>query len=655
MCQRGVYLISKLKLIVCKVLLTNNDSGINPRPNASIHYNDLLEILNLNNTKVPIFYGSQTGTARKFAVDLGHHLHLCGIRNLVIDLKQLSMDVLVNLSFLDKCVVVFVLATYGEGEPTDNSRKFMEILENSHERLNNLHFSVFALGNSMYTYFNAFGISVDRLLVKHGAKRFQAISLGDELNELESAFVAWRDQLTSSMINFFDMDNGQDCLNKQYERIYFLKRTTWNLPLIPYYIKLFISRTYVQQTLPYGTEHYVHVPVVVNEELYCGSSRSCRHIELDLSGTELSYKTGDHVALLAPNPPDIVKRIGDLLNVDLNTVINLEAVDSHSLIRHPFPCPCTYRHAFTYFVDITGPPGKNLFSACLNSIIDPDELQFVRLLISNSEEGKKLYSKWILEDHRGLTEVLQDLKTFRPPADLLLELLNPLKPRLYSISSSSLVHSRRIHITAAVVKYQTTSGRLFKGLATSWLYSLHVENCQQTYIKIPITIHSSKFYLPRSRTIPIIMVAAGTGLAPFRAFIQERIKMANDKGGRNGQMMLFFGCRHETEDFIYSTELKQACATGLLEIFSAFSRDSNDGTKVYVQHKLLQMGHKVWKLLDESHAYFYVCGNASGMARDVHSCLIEIIAKHSQLTNAAATNYVMDLRKQGRYRTDVWK
>ncbi|CAH8577082.1 unnamed protein product [Heterobilharzia americana] len=101
----------------------------------------------------------------------------------------------------------------------------------------------------MYTYFNAFGISVDRLLVKHGAKRFRATSLGDELDELESAFVAWRDQLTSSMTNFFDMDNGRDCLNKQYEGIYFLKRTTWNLPLIPHYIKLFISRTYVQKTL----------------------------------------------------------------------------------------------------------------------------------------------------------------------------------------------------------------------------------------------------------------------------------------------------------------------------------------------------------------------------------------------------------------------
>ncbi|CAH8856791.1 unnamed protein product [Trichobilharzia szidati] len=599
-------LFSKLMWVVPKWMLKSRDSDVSRQSKLVSDHKTFTEAVDLNNIKVPIFYGSQTGTAKKYAVCLGHHLHTCGVQNLVIDLRHLTMDMLVHLSVLDTCVAVFILATYGEGEPTDNGRKFLEDLENSDKKFNNLRFVVFGLGNSLYTYFNAFGKSIDRLLCKQGAKRLQAITLGDEVDDLENTFLTWRDQLTSSLMDFFNVySDNKDNLNMQYERIYSLKCKTWGLPVV----SRFLNRAYVPEKLPYGTENYVYTALVVNQELYNNSSRSCRHIELDLFGSELSYKTGDHVALFAPNPPDLVNAIGDLLDIDLDVMISLDAVDPFSLIRHPFPCPCTYRHAFTYFVDITGPPGRNLFSACINTITDPDELEFVQLLISKSEKGKELYSKWILEDHRGLVDVLKDLTSFRPPVDLLLELLNPLKPRLYSISSSALVYPKRIHITASVVNYQTNSGRQFKGLATNWLNSLQLESYQDTLnISIPVTIHSSKFYLPRSRALPIIMIAAGTGLAPFRAFIQERLKLADDKGGVNGQMLLFFGCRHENEDFIYSAELKQACDTGLLEMHTAFSRDSVDGTKVYVQHKLLEMGHKVWQLLDEYHAYLYVCG-----------------------------------------------
>ncbi|CAH8523720.1 unnamed protein product [Schistosoma turkestanicum] len=565
------------------------------------------------------------------------------------------MDLLANLSMLDACVALFVVATYGEGEPTDNAQNFMDDLKNSYQKLNDLRFAVFGLGNSMYTYFNATGKSMDRLLSKHGGKRLQALTLGDEVNELESTFMNWRNHLTSLLIDFFNLKgNDKNDLNMQYKRIYCLKRMKWDIPLISHFANMFINKSYVKKTLLYEAENYFYASVIINKELYHKSSRSCRHIELDLSDSQLVYKTGDHVAIFAPNPSELVEKIGDLLKIDLDELISLDAVDSYNLIKHPFPCPCTYRHAFMHFVDITGPPGKSLLSACLNSISNPEESQFVQLLISDSDDGKKLYSKWILEEHRGLVDVLQDLKSFRPPADLLLELLNPLKPRLYSISSSSLVHTNRIHITSAVVKYNTYSGRIFKGLASNWLKSLQLTSTQH-HLKIPITIHTSNFYLPRSRTIPIIMIAAGTGLAPFRAFIQERLKMAHDKVGKNGKMVLFFGCRHENEDFIYSDELKQACSTGLLEMFTAFSRDSVDGKKVYVQHKVLEMGNMVWELLDECYAYIYVCGNATGMAPDVHSCLVELIVQRSKLTRTAATSYLLDLRKQGRYRTDVWK
>ncbi|KAH8871738.1 NADPH--cytochrome P450 reductase [Schistosoma japonicum] len=635
----------RLKLILYKLLHEGHRVGVCNELEGSSH-DDILSVINRSSIKVSIFYGSQTGTAKKFAIDLGHHLHDCGIRNLVIDLRYLSMDILVNLSMLDTCVALFVVATYGEGEPTDNSRSFMDDVENSFQNLNKLHFAVFGMGNSMYTYFNAFGKSVDRLLSKHGAKRLRPLTLGDEVNELESTFINWKNLVTSALIDFFNLSNSnKNYFDKQYKRMYSLKYINWSLPLVSYYTNMLINKAHVKEMLPYGTDNYFYVPVIANEELNHESSRSCRYIELDLSTSQLRYKTGDHVAIFPPNPTYLVETIGVLLKINLNEMISLDATDTYSFVKHPFPCPCTYRHAFMYFVDITGPPGRSLFSACSSFIGNPKELH-----------NRKLYSKWILEDHRGLIDVLHDLKSFRPPADLLLELLNPLKPRLYSISSSSLVHPNRLHITAAVVRYETSSGRIFKGLATNWLKSLDSSrNQQHLNMKIPITIHTSKFYLPRSRVIPIIMIASGTGIAPFRAFIQERLKMAYDKAGKNGQMVLFFGCRHENEDFIYSDELKQACATGLLQMFTAFSRDSSDGNKVYVQHKLLEMGSMVWELLDELYAYIYVCGNAAGMARDVHSCLIDLVVKHSKVTTEVATSYMLNLRRQGRYRTDVWK
>ncbi|CAH8592387.1 unnamed protein product [Schistosoma rodhaini] len=547
----------KLKRILHKSLRRSHSISAECEPQRSNH-EDLLALMNRSSTKVSIFYGSQTGTAKKFAINLGHHLHNCGVRNLVMDLRQTNMEILVNLSMLDNCVALFVVATYGEGEPTDSARQFMDNLKNSYQKLDNLRFAVFGLGNSMYTYFNAVGKSIDRLLIQHG------------------------DHMKTTIISML--------------------------------LSLLIKNCIIK----------VHVLVAILNWM-------CLLLNLDL-----------------------VEKIGDLLNIDLNEMISLDAVDPYNLTKHPFPCPCTYRHAFMHFVDITGPPGKSLLSACLDSITNSKESQFVQLLISDSEDGKKLYSKWILEDHRGLVDVLQDLKSFRPPADLLLELLNPLKPRLYSISSSSLVHTNRIHITAVIVKYETNSGRIFKGLASNWLKSLQPTN-NQRHLKIPVAIHTSNFNLPRSRTIPVIMVASGTGLAPFRAFIQERLKMAHDKVGKTGQMVLFFGCRHENEDFIYSDELKQACSTGLLEMFTAFSRDCLDGNKVYVQHKVLEMGNMVWKLLDECYAYIYVCGDTAGMVRDVHLCLIELLVQRSNLTREAATSYVLNLRKQGRYRTDVWK
>ncbi|VDP35149.1 unnamed protein product [Schistosoma margrebowiei] len=230
------------------------------------------------------------------------HKHLQKIRSISSDCKPQRSnhedllavinrsDILVNLSMLDTCVALFVVATYGDGEPTDSAQHFMDDLKNSYQKLDNLHFAVFGLGNSMYTYFNAVGKSIDRLLTKHGGKRLQPLTLGDEVDELESTFINWRSHLTSLLIDFFNLnDHDRNYLNKQYKRIYSLKCINWNVPLVSHFVDMFINKADVMETLPYENDNYFYASVVRNQELYHGSSRSCRHIELDVSASQLRY------------------------------------------------------------------------------------------------------------------------------------------------------------------------------------------------------------------------------------------------------------------------------------------------------------------------------------------------------------------------------
>lgn len=192
------------------------------------------------------------------------------------------------------------------------------------------------------------------------------------------------------------------------------------------------------------------------------------HIELNIDNSKIKYETGDHVGIYPTNNENLVNRIGELLNVDLDSVFTLNNLDEDSSKKHPFPCPCSYRTALRHYVDITSLPRTHILKE-LAEFANDEEKEFLISMAKPSEQSKQLYSNWIVKNLRSIVHVLEDLPSVKIPLDHLLELLPRLNSRFYSISSSNKMYPKSIHVTAVYIEYQTPTDRLVKGVATSWL------------------------------------------------------------------------------------------------------------------------------------------------------------------------------------------
>lgn len=330
-------------------------------------------------------------------------------------------------------------------------------------------------------------------------------------------------------------------------------------------------------------------------------------MELDLSGSKLRYEAGDHVAVYPMNESSLVEKIGQLLETDLNTVISLKNLDDDSTKRNPFPCPTTYRTALQFYTDITSPPRTHILRELSEYTANEEHKAFLKTISSSTEEGKHLYSDWVLKSCRSIVHVLEDLPSVKPKLDHLLELLPRLQPRYYSISSSPKLFQDSVHITAVVVEYDTPTGRVNKGVATNWLKEkLPSDNGHK--VLVPIFIRRSQFRLPAKSQTPVIMIGPGTGLAPFRGFIQERWHMKQNNKPV-GDTILYFGCRKKSEDFLYEEELNEYVANKTLtKLYTAFSRDQPH--KIYVTHLLKENMKEIWDIIGNNNGHIYVCGYA---------------------------------------------
>jgi NADPH-ferrihemoprotein reductase len=600
------------------------------------------------NRNVVVFYGSQTGTAEEFATRLAKDAARYGMKGMVADPEECDMEDLAKLTEIENSLAIFCMATYGEGDPTDNAQEFHEFLTNGNGDFSGIKYSVFALGNKTYEHYNSTGIFVDKRLEELGGERVFELGLGDDDANIEEDFVSWKEKFWPAVCSYFGVEaTGENVNTRQYA----LTPVAEDFPKE----KIFtgeIARvgSFANQKPPYDVKNPFLAPVLVNRELHKGGDRSCMHIELDITDSKIRYETGDHVAIYPINDAEIVERLGKRLEVDLDTVFVLTNLDEDASKKHPFPCPCTYRTALTHYIDISMPPRTHVLGELSEYSDSAEDKEFLQKMTHSTEEGKKLYNDWIHHDHRNILAVLEDLPSLKPPIDHLCELLPRLQPRFYSISSSPKIHPTSIHITAVLVKYITPTNRSTKGVCTSWLATKQPGGDNGHQLRVPIYVRKSQFRLPYKPSTPVIMIGPGTGLAPFRGFIQER-SYYKEEGKHLGDTILYFGCRNNNVDFIYEEELKKYVSDGVLTMHTAFSRDQE--SKVYVQHLIDQNHDEVWNVVNNN-GHIYICGDAKNMTKDVHAMLVKILNTKGQMSVPEAEDYIKKLQSKGRYSTDVW-
>ena len=528
-----------------------------------------------------VFYGSQTGTAEDYASRLAKEgKSRFGLETMVADLEEYDFE---NLdTFPSDKVAVFVLATYGEGEPTDNAVEFYEFItgedtsfsEGNDPALENLKYVAFGLGNNTYEHYNSMVRNVDKALTKFGAQRIGEAGEGDDgAGTMEEDFLAWKEPMWASLAETMGLQEREAV----YEPIFgIVERDNLTRDATEVYLGE-PNKMHLEGTAkgPFNAHNPYIAPIAESRELFSVKDRHCLHMDVDVSGSNLSYQTGDHIAIWPTNAGDEVDRFLDILGLldKKQNVISVKALEPTAKV--PFPTPTTYDAIARYHLEICAPVSRQFVSSLAAFAPSEDAKAEMTRLGSDKDYFHEKTGPQFFNLARLLSSVSKGEKWTNIPFSAVIEGVNKLQPRYYSISSSSLVQPKKISITA-VVENQMVPGREepFRGVATNYLFALkqkqngdpNPEPFGHTYeimgprnkydgIHVPVHVRHSNFKLPSDPAKPIVMVGPGTGVAPFRGFVQERAKLARE-GVNVGKTMLFFGCRKPEEDFMYQDEWK---------------------------------------------------------------------------------------------------
>jgi sulfite reductase (NADPH) flavoprotein alpha-component len=538
---------------------------------------------------VTILYGSQTGNAQGLAKKAGKKLEENGFQVTVLAMSDFKPN---NLKKVQNLLIV--ASTHGEGDPPDNALSFHEFLHGKRApKLDNLRFSVLALGDSSYEFFCQTGKEFDTKLDELGGTRLYP-RFDCDLDYDEPA-AEWLEGVLSSLN---EAEGGS------------------HAPAPELTVQA-VESTY-SRTNPFKAE------VLENINLNGrGSNKETHHLELSLEGSGLSFEPGDSLGIYPENDPALVNLLLEETNWDPDQLVTVNKKGEvlplkEALISH------------FEITTLTKPLLEKAAQLSAN-----ENLQ--ELLSPGNEDKLKAYL-----DGRDLLDLVRDFTPWIGSVQEFVSILRKMPSRLYSIASSLTANPDEVHLTIGAVRYEA-HGRERKGVC-----SILAAERLQPGGTVPVYIqHNENFKLPKNSDTPIIMVGPGTGAAPFRSFMQEREEI-----GSAGKSWMFFGDQHFVTDFLYQTEWQKWLENGVLtKMDVAFSRDTAE--KVYVQHRMIEHSQELFEWLEEG-AHLYICGDEKHMAHDVHNTLLSIIEKEGGLSREKAEEYLAEMQQQKRYQRDVY-
>ncbi|WP_071394001.1 assimilatory sulfite reductase (NADPH) flavoprotein subunit [Bacillus tuaregi] len=537
--------------------------------------------------EVTILFGSQSGNAKGLAEKAKKALDA---QDYKVTLSSMSDFKPNQLKKLDNLLII--VSTHGEGEPPDNAISFHEFLHGKRApKLDGLTFSVLALGDSSYEFFCETGKQFDQRLEELGGTRLYPRFDCDV--DYDEPAAEWLEGVLNSLN---DAQGGSTA------------------PATSTGASLAIDSEYTR-TNPFKAEILENINLNGR-----GSNKETRHLEISLEGSGLIYEPGDTLGIYPENDPELVDTLLQELkwNPDEKVTVNKQGE------------ACTLKDAFISYFELTV-----LTKPLLEKALELTKNEQLRELLAAGDVKEYL-------NGRDLLDLVRDFGPWNVSPQEFVSLLRKIPARLYSIASSYDANPEEVHLTIGAVRYES-HGRERKGVCST----LCAERLEPGDT-LPIYIQKNdNFKLPQDPETPIIMVGPGTGVAPFRSFMQEREEI-----GAEGKSWMFFGDQHFVTDFLYQTEWQKWLKDGVLtKMDVAFSRDTAE--KVYVQHRMLEHGKELFAWLEEG-AYFYICGDEKNMAKDVHHTLIEIIEKEGNKSREEAEAYLADMQQKKRYQRDVY-
>ncbi|MCD7035951.1 assimilatory sulfite reductase (NADPH) flavoprotein subunit [Metabacillus sp. GX 13764] len=568
-------------------LAASSSSGVSAAPEAGEAVSPVKE--EAVSKEVTILYGSQTGNAQGLAAKSGKALENKGFQVKVSSMSDFKPNQLKKVQNL-----LIVVSTHGEGDPPDNALTFHEFLHGKRApQLEGLRFSVLSLGDSSYEFFCQTGKEFDQRLEELGGTRLSP-RVDCDLDYDEPAD-EWLQGVISGLSESQAGGGGQSS----------------------------VAAAPQETESAYSRSNPFHAEILESINLNGrGSNKETTHIEISLEGSGLSYEPGDSLGIYPENDPVLVDLIINEMKWHPEEIVT---VNKQGDVR-------SLKDALTSNFEITVLTKPLLEQAA--KLTDNNEL---RELLSAGNEGKlKVYL-----EGRDLLDMLQDFGPWGVSPQEIVSLLRKIPGRLYSIASSLKANPDEVHLTIGAVRYDSY------GRARNGVCSILCAERLQPGDKLPVYVQSNQNFKLPADDAPIIMIGPGTGVAPFRSFLQER-----EETSAEGKSWLFFGDQHFVTDFLYQTEWQKWIKDGVLtKMDVAFSRDGEE--KVYVQHRMLEKSKELFSWLQDG-AVVYVCGDEKNMAHDVHHALIDIIEKEGGMNREQAEKYLSDLQQEKRYQRDVY-